>query len=155
MTRRSRASPHSSSMVSRCAMIVPTVSREPHVPGQEAQPDEIVPSLAFAFAPLDKTALGIACALVGGLIVYLATAILILTYRQGPLGPNLSLLRQFFLGYSVSWQGAIVGLLWGSAVGFVAGWLFALVRNFTLALYLFFIKTQAEVDQYRDFLDHI
>src|SRR5438445_10969601 len=69
--------------------------------------------------------------------------------KLGPLGPNLSLLRQFFLGYSVSWHGAIVGLLWGSAVGFVAGWLFALVRNFTLALYLFFIKTQAERSEER------
>src|SRR3989475_8465487 len=140
MTRRSRASPHSSSMVSRCAMIVPTVSREPHVPGQEAQPDEIVPSLAFAFAPLDKTALGIACALVGGLIVYLATAILILTYRQGPLGHNLSLLRQFFLGYSVSWQGENVVLLLGCAVCFVAGWLFAHVSNYNLSLYTILVQ---------------
>ncbi len=136
-----------------CVMMAPVVG-DSLVSGKSG-PEEISPPLLFAFAPLDKAALGLACAMVCGLLMFLATAFLIVTHHRGPLGPNLSLLGQFFLGYSVSWKGALIGLVWGGLLGYVAGWLFAFIRNFALALYLFMIKTRAEADQYRDFLDHI
>ncbi len=124
------------------------------VPG-EIGPHEIPQQLFFAFAPLDKIALGASCALVCGLLVFLATASLIVAHHHGPPGPTLGLLGEYFLGYTVSWKGAPIGLVWGGVLGYVAGWLFAFIRNFALALYLFMIKTRAEADQYRDFLDHI
>lgn len=121
----------------------------------EGGPEEVPRSLLLAFAPLHKAGLGAACAFVCGLLVFFVTAFLIVTHSGGPLGPHLGLLSQFFLGYSVTWEGALVGLLWGSALGFVVGWMFAFVRNLVLALYLILIRARADVDEYRDFLDHI
>lgn len=108
----------------------------------------------LAFAPIHKVGLGVACGVVSGFLLFLATAALIL--KGGPVvGPNLSLLSNYFPGFSVNWPGSVIGFLWASAVGFVLGWFVALLRNVFLALYLFLIKTKAEISQYGDFLDHI
>jgi hypothetical protein len=40
-------------------------------------------------------------------------------------------------------------------VGFVAGWFFAFCRNLVLAFSVFLIRARAELNQTRDFLDHI
>ncbi|MBI2956063.1 MAG: hypothetical protein HYY26_02000 [Acidobacteria bacterium] len=110
----------------------------------------------LAFAPLDKKALGMACGLVCGAVVFFATVFLLLTAEPGrEVGPRLGLLSQYFLGYSVTWGGSLVGLLWGFATGFVAGWFVALVRNVILALYLLVVRARADAEQYRDFLDHV
>jgi hypothetical protein len=66
-----------------------------------------------------------------------------------------SLVGQFLWGYSVSWSGVLIGLLWGFAVGFVLGYGFALVRNSAVWLWLTVIRSRAEMDQYSDFLDHL
>lgn len=123
--------------------------------GQGGRANQVPRALLLAFAPLDKRALGIACGVVCGLIVFLATVVLLITHDRGPLGPNLGLLSQYFWGYSVSWGGALIGLLWGSLLGFVVGWFLALLRNLVLALYLFSVKARADIEQYRDFLDHV
>ena len=61
-------------------------------------------------------ALGLLC----GSILWLSTVILVL--RGGyNVGMHLSLLSVFFPGYSVSWSGAWVGLLWGFVVGAISG----------------------------------
>jgi len=65
------------------------------------------------------------------------------------------LLRQYFVGYSVSLGGALIGLAWGFAVGFCAGWFVAFIRNLVLAVSLFLLRERAELDETRDFLDHI
>lgn len=109
--------------------------------------------LLRAFAPLHKTALGIASGVVlGGLVsaVTLATVIL----GRYP-SPNLDLMSQFFWGYSVSWRGAFIGLLWGLALGFLLGWGFALVRNVAVWIWLTVIRSRAEMEEYSDFLDHL
>jgi len=112
-----------------------------------------VPSpLLRAFAPLHRGALGIASGVVvGGL---LATATLLLAIRGNPT-PNFDLLAQFFWGYSVSWRGVFVGLLWGFGVGFMLGYGFALIRNAAVWIWLTVIRSRAEMDQYSDFLDHL
>jgi len=109
--------------------------------------------LLRAFAPLHRSALGIACGVVlGGLI---CAATLVLVIRGGYLNVKLYLLAQFFLGYSVSWLGALIGFLWGWAVGFVLGYGFALVRNAAVWVWLTVIRSRAEMEQYSDFLDHL
>ena len=87
----------------------------------------------------------------GGL---LATATLVLAIGGKPT-PNFDLLGQFFYGYSVSWRGVLVGLLWGFGVGFVLGYGFALVRNAAVWIWLTVIRSRAEMDQYSDFLDRL
>ena len=109
--------------------------------------------LLSAFAPLHRSALGIACGVVLGGLLFGATVISVL-HGSFP-APNLNLLAQFFWGYSVSWRGAFIGLAWGWLVGFVLGYGFALARNTAVWLWLTVIRSRAEMDQYSDFLDHL
>ncbi len=119
----------------------------------ETSTDVLPPTLALAFAPLHKRAFGVALGTALGLLIFGLTIIVVL--RQPAEGPRLFLLRQYFAGYSVSWQGALVGLAWGFVVGFVAGWFIAFCRNLVIAISVFFIRTRAQLAQSRDFLDHI
>ena len=109
--------------------------------------------LLRAFAPLHRSALGIACGVVvGGLI---CSATLALVIHGGYPNIKLYLLAQFFWGYSVSWLGALIGFLWGWVIGFVLGYGFALARNAAVWMWLTVIRSQAEMEQYSDFLDHL
>ena len=81
-----------------------------------------------AFARYDPVALGAAVGAVTGLGLFLVTAILLL--RGGILvGNNLSLLANYFLGYDVTWTGALIGLGEAAFGGFVFGWLLARTIN--------------------------
>jgi hypothetical protein len=115
----------------------------------EGLPEEVV----LAFAPLHKRAFGTAIGVTVGAVIFLATVIF---YLRGPFsGRNLSLLSEYFYGYTVSWAGAGIGFLWGFFVGFVAGWFIAFCRNLVIAISIFIIRAKAELAQERDFLDHI
>jgi protoporphyrinogen oxidase len=121
---------------------------------EEARTGPLVPEevLARTFARLDKLAFGIAVGSVSGLLVFLATVWLIV--RGGDVvGPNLSLLGQFFLGYTVTVKGALIGLGYASIWGFLSGWLFAYLRNLFLAFYVSRVKKRVELLSLRDFLD--
>jgi hypothetical protein len=108
--------------------------------------------LTLAFAPLDKRAFGAAIGLALALVIFAMTAVHILVQ---PAGPNISLLRFYFYGYSVSWTGAIIGAFWAFVAGFVAGWFVAFCRNFVIAVSVFLTRARAELQATRDFLDHI
>ncbi len=57
---------------------------------------------------------------IGGAIMWLSTAILVM--RGGPnVGFHLSLLAVFFPGYTVTWAGAWIGMLWGFVCGALSG----------------------------------
>lgn len=105
------------------------------------------------FLPLHKRALGMALGLTVGMLVFLATVIHLLR-RPDPEFP-LYLLGEYFYGYTVSWEGAFLGLAWGFVTGFVAGWFLAFARNVGLATFIFVTRTRAELAATRDFLDHI
>lgn len=109
------------------------------------------PSLALAFAPVHKLALGVAVGLVCALLVSAITAFQIVV--APPDAPELSLLAQYFYGYTVTWPGVAVGAFWGFVTGFVAGWFVAFVRNFVLALWVIIVKANAGLSN--SFLDHI
>jgi hypothetical protein len=111
-------------------------------------------AVLLAFAPLHRLAMGVAVGVVlGGLIFATTTALLL---KGGPvIGPNLGLLAEYFFGYSVTWRGAFVGLVWGTGIGFLSGWGFAVLRNFLVWAWLTVIRSRAEMEQYGDFLDHL
>lgn len=109
--------------------------------------------LLLAFAPLHRSALGLAWGVVLGGLVFVATVVEVM--KGGYPEPNLGLLAQFFWGFTVSWRGALIGLLWGLGVGFVLGWGFALFRNLAVWVWLTVIRSRAEMEQYSDFLDHL
>jgi hypothetical protein len=109
--------------------------------------------LARQFAPLDRRALGMAFGVTFALVLALVTAISLFADpgHRFPLG----LLSQYFLGYSVSWTGVLVGAAWSFAMGFAGGWLLAFCRNLVLALWLMKVRIRADVNSSRNFLDHI
>ena len=109
-------------------------------------------ALVLAFAPLHKRVFGTAIGIAAALVVAVATFIAVL---RSPTDTGLWILRAYFRGYDVSWAGILVGAAWAGAVGFVAGWFLAFVRNFALATWLLFIRVRANLSQTRDFLDHI
>lgn len=115
--------------------------------------EELPPEVVLAFLPLDKRALGVAFGLVGGSLVFVATAFQILVLGGDPTG--LRLIGEYFYGYTVSWTGAFVGFFWGFVTSFVFAWFAALVRNLVMATSIFIARTREELRQTRDFLDHI
>ena len=114
--------------------------------------DEIPDELALAFAPLHKRAFGMAVGAALGGMIFLVTAVATV-FPEGR--QQVSLLSQYFAGYSVSWRGAVVGLAWGAFVGFVMGWFTAYSRNFVLAAQIWLARAKQELGATRDFLDHI
>ncbi len=134
---------------------------QPHggtlTPGAQIRvaPEEapVISAMLFAFSPLHKRAFGVATGVAGAaLMAYLTLAAMFMpSDTEFPLG----LLQQYFYGYSVSWTGVVIGAAWGFVVAFVAGWFAAFCRNLVLAVSSFLIRTRAELDATREFLDHI
>jgi hypothetical protein len=71
---------------------------------------------------LRKRALGMALGLVWGLAIMFGTWWLLLWDSPGDIVSKLS---SFYIGYSYSWGGAIIGFFWGFVDGFIAGVLIA------------------------------
>ncbi len=124
---------------------------EVRVSSNPAAGDSLDETLQMAIAPIHKMALGVAAGLVCGLIVFFATAFIVIVQPQPE--PRLDLLAHYFYGYRVTWSGAAIGFCWAFGVGFVAGWFVAFVRNFVTAVWIFFVRTRAQFS--RNFLDHI
>ena len=94
---------------------------------REATPEDRA-TIAAAVARLRAGIMAVVFGATGGIGLFVATAWLLV--RGGPdVGAHLSLLGQYFPGYRVTWPGAFVGLLYGTAVGGVLGWSIAWVYN--------------------------
>lgn len=111
-------------------------------------------AVRLAFAPLHKRAFGLAIGVASAATLAGATLIYLVRGDENP-GPGLWLLQNYLAGYSVSVAGALIGAAWGLFIGFVAGWFFAFCRNFAIAVSVFIFRVRAELNQSRDFLDHI
>lgn len=129
------------------------VPQRVHEPGEskESTADEI---LEAAFAKLDPVALGIAVALVGGIALFAATVILLLKGGT-PVGPNLSLLGQYFIGFEVSWKGAFVGLVEAGIGGFLVGCVGASLRNGFMRGYVILLKRRADAEERKRMLEQV
>jgi sterol desaturase/sphingolipid hydroxylase (fatty acid hydroxylase superfamily) len=71
---------------------------------------------------------GIVVGLVLGSVIFFATNWLILKGGDR-VGPHLSLLGQFFIGYRVTFAGSLIGFAYGFVVGFVGGYAVAKLYN--------------------------
>lgn len=106
-----------------------------------------------SLAKLNSVALGIAVGTLFALIIFIATNVLI--FKGGDvIGPNLSLLSQYFIGYKVTFVGSLIGLLYGFVSGFILGWLIAFLRNAVITLYLLSLKLKNGASAVNDFIDH-
>jgi hypothetical protein len=74
---------------------------------------------------LSAKGLGLSLGILWGLSVFLST--LWIMWRGG--GATLHKLSQFYLGYSVTLGGAIIGLVWGFIDGLILGALIAILYN--------------------------
>jgi len=66
--------------------------------------------------------------LLAGLAIFGATNWLILKGGE-QVGPHLVLLGQFFVGYSVTFVGSLIGLAYGLVCGFLVGFFVAAMHN--------------------------
>ena len=82
---------------------------------------------------LNAVVSGLVTGVIFGLVIFVATNWLLLKGGE-PIGPHLALLGQFFLGYTVSFWGSVIGLLYGFVTGFIAGYVVAFLYNFFLHL---------------------
>jgi hypothetical protein len=79
-------------------------------------------------ARLNATVQGIVCGMLLGGVIFVATNWLVL--KGGThVGPHLILLAQFFIGYSVTFVGSVIGFGYGFVTGFVAGYAVATLYN--------------------------
>jgi hypothetical protein len=117
------------------------------------EPAPVPADLQLAFEPLHKRAFGFATGIASGILCFGMTALVLVRHRQGDV--DLRILAEYFYGYTVSWPGALVALAWGFVAGFAAGWFAAFCRNFALAASLWLGRTRSELEDTRDFLDHI
>jgi hypothetical protein len=118
-------------------------------PGGEAALDRLLPAV---FSRMDQLGLATAIGSVSGFLTFLAT--IWLAMKGGAASSYLQLLNQYFFGYSVTVKGAFIGMAYSFSWGFLFGWLFAYLRNFSVAYYIYRIKRKAELLTFSDFLDH-
>jgi hypothetical protein len=112
-------------------------------------PEELIEA---AFAKLDPVALGVSLGTVGGLSLFIATVTLLV--KGGPVvGPTLALLNNVLLGFSVTWRGALIGLVETSLGGFAIGYLFASLRNLGIDAYGWLLQRRAMAESQRNLLD--
>jgi protoporphyrinogen oxidase len=119
-------------------------------------PDEKVEQeeLALVFAKFDRLAMGVASGVIAAALIMILTLLLVI--KGGPVvGPNLSLLNQYFPDYSVTLGGAFIGAAYAFVVGGVIGWTLAAVRNVSMFLYWIVVRRRAEHLALRQFLEII
>jgi hypothetical protein len=84
--------------------------------------------LSRSVARIQAAVLALVFGLMGGAGLFLMTVWLLLKGGE-TVGPHLALLSNFFLGYSVTWKGSIVGFFWGALVGALIGWAIGKLYN--------------------------
>jgi protoporphyrinogen oxidase len=131
-----------------------SVNTEPDYHEETLVEEALEAALSRVFMKLDSVAFGISIGALSGVILFLAT--LLLVFKGGDVvGPTLGLLRNYFPGYSVSPAGSLLGLTYGFVSGFVGGWIFAFLRNATMFLYLASIERKAQRGLLRRFFDYM
>lgn len=116
------------------------------------EPESLEAMLSAAFARYDPVALGAMVAAGVGFGLFLATIALLLRGGE-PVGPTLSLLGVYFLGYDVSWGGAFVGLIEGAVGGFSFGWVLARILNWVIGTEERRVVAGVEAAHAMDFLE--
>jgi hypothetical protein len=89
--------------------------------------DEIK-KLDSAIARIQTGVMAVVCALIGGFGLFGMTAWLLIKGGEN-VGFHLQLLGNYFVGYSVTWRGSLVGLLYGMLFGAVIGWCIGKIYN--------------------------
>ena len=82
---------------------------------------------------LNATVQGVVTGIIVGLVIFIATNWLLIKAEEGEVvGPHLSLLGQFFIGYEVSFVGSLIGFAYGFLSGFLIGYFLARIYNWSV-----------------------
>jgi hypothetical protein len=102
-----------------------------NIPTQDSE-EEL---LTRAVLRLNANVLGFVLGVLFSLGIFVATNWLVI--KSGDVvGPHLSLLSQYFIGYSVSFVGSLIGVLYAFVLGYVSGLIIAWVYNQIVAVSL-------------------
>ena len=89
---------------------------------------------------LNAVVQGVVTGVLIGLGIFVATNWLVLKgghigpHGEPVVGPHLSLLNQFFIGYRVTFLGSLIGFAYGFATGFGIGYVVARIYNWIVDL---------------------
>ncbi len=84
--------------------------------------------LEHAILHLNGNILGIVLGIVTGLVIFIATNWLVIKDGEDA-GTHLRLLSNFFIGYSVTFIGSLIGLIYGFMTGYILGFSIAWIYN--------------------------
>jgi protoporphyrinogen oxidase len=135
-------------VVAQIEPVAVTAEGDRQVP-RRLTPEELIEA---AFAKLDPVALGAAVGAVAGLSLFVATVTLLLKGGE-VVGPTLALLDNVLFGFSVTWAGALIGLVEATLGGFTLGYLFASLRNVGIDSYAWLLQRRAMAESQRNLLD--
>lgn len=88
--------------------------------------------LERAVLRLSGNVLGFVLGVLASAFIFVATNWLVLK-GGSVVGPHLGLLSQYFVGYSVSFVGSLVGMIYAFVVGYLSGLIIAWVYNAVIA----------------------
>lgn len=94
-------------------------------------PTEVL--LTKAVLKLSERVMGLVLGILTGLTIFIATNWLLIKGGEH-VGPHLGLLGQFFIGYSVTFRGSLIGMAYGFVTGYIAGWVIAWIYGQVVAL---------------------
>lgn len=94
--------------------------------------------LMASFAKIDSIALALALGCVWGIMLFLATGLLLIQgASEGQvIGPHLALLGIYLPGYEVTWVGAFLGAFYFLIFGSIAGFVIGILWNLTHYIYI-------------------
>ncbi len=107
-----------------------------------------------AFSRLDKFAFASAMGISGFVFMFIVT-LLVNFYADHTVVQGMLLLDNYFIGYEVSIKGAFIGGCYCLFWGFIFGWLFAYIRNFSLSYVIYREKRKLEDQSLKNLLDYI
>ena len=97
----------------------------------EQKENEIEEIMLTQLLRLNAVVHGIVFGILFGVVIFIATIWLVI--KGGPVvGPHLTLLGQFFIGYRVTFLGSFIGFGYGFLCGFLLGYFVARVYNWIL-----------------------
>ena len=110
--------------------------------------------ITHIFPRLDPVALGLSFGITAGALIFILTLFQVFLAGGSP-RPNLALLSNFVPGYTVTFMGAVAGLLGLFILGFIAGSSIAYLRNLAVLLSARVIHRDIELYHLRRFFDFI
>ncbi len=84
--------------------------------------------LSRAVIRIQAGALAVVCGLIGGIGLFGMTVWLLIKGGES-VGMHLQLLGNYFIGYSVTWKGSLIGFFYGALFGGLVGWIIGKIYN--------------------------